>query len=169
MAYPPPTEKQAKILWASVTALAVGVLVALMAIMVLGMVRVASVLSSVLLPLAIAGVIAYLLDPVVDWFQKKRGFKRQNSIILVFIIALLLVGGLVASVVPPLIDQTTKLTTEFPRIVKNFQDKVGSGVTPSGPGGSARWATDRWISPGSSPSSPNTTMIPGRCWNGSAA
>jgi len=87
-------------------------------------------------------VIAYLLDPVVDWFQKKRGFKRQNSIILVFIIALLLVGGLVASVVPPLIEQTTKLTSDFPRIVKTFQDKVGSGPAPNEPGDSQTTSTN---------------------------
>ncbi|MCH2382047.1 MAG: AI-2E family transporter, partial [Pedosphaera sp.] len=142
MAYPPPTEKQARILWTSVTALAVGVLIGLTGVLVLGMAKLASMISSVLLPLAIAGVIAYLLDPVVDWFQKKRGFKRQNSIILVFIIALLLVGGLVGAVVPPLIEQTTKLTTEFPGIVKKIQDKVGSGVTPSGPGGSQTTSTN---------------------------
>ncbi len=59
MAYPPPTEKQAKILWASVTALAIGVLAGLMGILALGMAKLASMLSSVLLPLAIAGVIAY--------------------------------------------------------------------------------------------------------------
>ena len=139
MAYPPPTEKQAKILWASVTALAIGVLIGLIGVLVLGMAKLASMISSVLLPLAIAGVIAYLLDPVVDWFQKKRGFKRQNSIILVFIIALLLVGGLVASVVPPLIEQTTKLTSDFPGIVKTFQDKVGSGPAPNAP------ATSDWF------------------------
>ena len=142
MAYPPPTEKQAKILWASVTALAIGVLIGLMGVLVLGMAKLASMISSVLLPLAIAGVIAYLLDPVVDWFQKKRGFKRQNSIILVFIIALLLVGGLVASVVPPLIEQTTKLTSDFPRIVKTFQDKVGSGPAPNEPGDSQTTSTN---------------------------
>jgi predicted PurR-regulated permease PerM len=142
MAYPPPTEKQAKILWASVTALAIGVLIGLIGVLVLGMAKLVSMISSVLLPLAIAGVIAYLLDPVVDWFQKKRGFKRQNSIILVFIIALLLVGGVVASVVPPLIEQTTKLTSDFPRIVKTFQDKVGSGPAPNEPGDSQTTSTN---------------------------
>jgi len=142
MAYPPPTEKQARILWTSVTALAVGVLLALIALLTLGIAWVVNALSSVLIPLAIAGVIAYLLDPIVDWFQRKRGFKRQNAIILVFCIAVLLVGGLVASVVPPLIDQTTKLTTEFPGIVKKFQDEVGSGVIPSGPGGSQTTSTN---------------------------
>ena len=102
-------------------------------VLVLGMAKLASMISSVLLPLAIAGVIAYLLDPVVDWFQKKRGFKRQNSIILVFVIALLLVGGLVASVVPSLISQVSKLTTDFPGNAKKFQESVSSFVNSGDP------------------------------------
>ena len=133
MAYPPPTEKQAKILWTSVTALAVGVLLALIALLTLGVGWVVNALSSVLIPLAIAGVIAYLLDPIVDWFQKKRGFKRQNSIILVFCIAVLLVGGVVASVVPSLISQVNELTTEFPKQAKKFQVSVSSIVKTGDP------------------------------------
>ena len=133
MAYPPPTEKQAKILWTSVTALAVGVLLALIALLTLGVGWVVNALSSVLIPLAIAGVIAYLLDPIVDWFQKKQGFKRQNAIILVFCIAVLLVGGVVASVVPSLISQVNELTTEFPKQAKKFQVSVSSIVKTGDP------------------------------------
>ena len=133
MAYPPPTEKQAKILWTSVTALAVGVLLALITLLTLGVGWVVNALSSVLIPLAIAGVIAYLLDPIVDWFQKKRGFKRQNAIILVFCIAVLLVGGVVASVVPSLISQVNELTTEFPKQAKKFQVSVSSIVKTGDP------------------------------------
>ena len=131
MAYPPPTEKQARILWTSVTALAVGVLLALMALLTLGIAWVVNTLSSVLIPLAIAGVIAYLLDPIVDWFQKKRSFKRQNAIIMVFCIAVLLVGGMVASVVPSLISQVGKLSTEFPKKAEQFQKSVSSIVSPA--------------------------------------
>ena len=133
MAYPPPTEKQAKILWTSVTALAVGVLLALIALLTLGVGWVVNALSSVLIPLAIAGVIAYLLDPIVNWFQKKHGFKRQNAIILVFCIAVLLVGGVVASVVPSLISQVNELTTEFPKQAKKFQVSVSSIVKTGDP------------------------------------
>ncbi|MED5277494.1 MAG: hypothetical protein VYD86_00135, partial [Verrucomicrobiota bacterium] len=64
MAFPPPTEKQAKILWTSITALAVGILLALIAALLLGVAWVANTLSSVLIPLAIAGIVAYLLDPL---------------------------------------------------------------------------------------------------------
>ena len=130
MAFPPPTEKQAKILWTSITALAVGILLALIAALLLGVAWVANTLSSVLIPLAIAGIVAYLLDPLVDWFHKKRGMQRQSAIILVFTIALMLVGGLVASIVPALIGQATKLTTEFPKKAKVFQQKVSNLASP---------------------------------------
>ena len=130
MAFPPPTEKQAKFLWTSITALAVGILLTLIAALLLGVAWVANTLSSVLIPLAIAGIVAYLLDPLVDWFHKKRGMQRQSAIILVFTIALMLVGGLVASIVPALIGQATKLTTEFPKKAKVFQQKVSNLESP---------------------------------------
>ena len=130
MAFPPPTEKQAKTLWTSITALAVGILLTLIAALLLGVAWVANTLSSVLIPLAIAGIVAYLLDPLVDWFHKKRGMQRQSAIILVFTIALMLVGGLVASIVPALIGQATKLTTEFPKKAKVFQQKVSNLASP---------------------------------------
>ena len=128
MAFHPPTEKQAKILWTSFTALAIGILITLTSLLLIGVSWIANALSSVLIPLAIAGIIAYLLDPVVDWFHKKQGMKRHNAIILVFIIAILLIGGLVASIIPALIDEASKLKTEFPKQAKVFQQKVNSLV-----------------------------------------
>ena len=128
MTIPPPTEKQAKILWASFTTLAIGILITLTALLMIGVGWIANALSSVLIPLAIAGIIAYLLDPVVDWCHKKRGMKRHNAIILVFVISILLVGGLLASIVPALIDEATNLKTEFPKQAKIFQQKVNSLV-----------------------------------------
>ena len=152
MAYPPPTEKQARILWTSVTALAVGILLTLIALLTLGIAWVVNALSSVLIPLAIAGVIAYLLDPIIDWFQRKRGFKRQNAIILVFCIAVLIVGGVMASVVPSLISQVSDLTNEFPKQVKKFQENVSSIVKPVDPAKSANTSTNApaepvWLKP----------------------
>ena len=128
MTFPPPTEKQAKILWASFTTLAIGILLTLTALLLVGVGWIANALSSVLIPLAIAGIIAYLLDPVVDWFHKNQKMKRHNAIILVFLIAILLVGGLIASIVPALIDEARKLKTEFPKQAKVFQQKVNSLV-----------------------------------------
>jgi len=67
MAFPTPTEKQAKILWLSLTFLAVAVLLSLVVAFAWLIGWMLSQLSSVLFPLAIAGIIAYLLDPLVDF------------------------------------------------------------------------------------------------------
>ncbi|MFN7141266.1 MAG: hypothetical protein ACK4UN_18215, partial [Limisphaerales bacterium] len=71
MNMPPPTEKQARVLWFSLTALAVAVLIGLIGLLFWGLGWVLDKLTPVLLPLALAGVIAYLLDPVVDFLERK--------------------------------------------------------------------------------------------------
>ena len=106
MAFPSPSEKQAKVLWFSLTALAIAVFLALLATMFYGVAWVLDRLSPVLLPLAVAGILAFLLNPLVDFFEHKmsakvsrlfyniRNPKRVKAIILVFIIAV----GIVSTV-----------------------------------------------------------------------
>ena len=67
MNLPPPSPRQSQLIWAALTGLAVAALVALVVALVWGAGKVLGLLSPVLWPLAIAGVIAYLLDPVVDF------------------------------------------------------------------------------------------------------
>ena len=88
---PPPHPAQVRILWWTVTALAVAVLVGLVAGLVWGVGQVLGVLSPVLWPLALAGVLSYLLDPVVD-FIERRGIARARAISLVFVSALVIVA-----------------------------------------------------------------------------
>src|SRR5689334_6408073 len=90
MNFPPPTDKQARILWRAATAFAIALLVASLVLCVWGLGWLLKLLSPVLWPLAIAGVIAYLLDPVVD-FLERRKVSRQRAILLVFGLGLILV------------------------------------------------------------------------------
>ena len=66
MNVPPPTEKQARLFWAALTGLAIAIIVALLVALVWGLGRVLNVFAPVIWPLAVAGVLACLLDPVVD-------------------------------------------------------------------------------------------------------
>ncbi|NBQ23918.1 MAG: AI-2E family transporter, partial [Verrucomicrobia bacterium] len=70
MAFPGPTPKQATLLWTALSGLAIAVILGLLGAFFTGMGWLANQLSSVLLPLAVAGIIAYLLDPVVDWLER---------------------------------------------------------------------------------------------------
>jgi predicted PurR-regulated permease PerM len=127
MSFPSPTEKQARILWLSITALAIGVLLALIGLLLWGFGWVLRELSDVLLPLAIAGVIAYLLDPVVDFFESKK-IPRTRAILLVFFICVMLFLILAAAIVPQLIRETENLVRQLPTYTDQLQDKFKKWV-----------------------------------------
>ncbi len=123
MNLPPPTPKQAHIIWLALTALAIGVLVVLAVALIWGLGRVLHILAPVLWPLAVAGVIAYLLDPVVDLLQRK-GVPRTRAIIFVFVIAVVFLLGLVGSVVPQIITETRDLSVRIPNYTTNLQNRI---------------------------------------------
>ena len=58
-------------LWFSLTVLAIAVFLALLALMFYGVGWLLARLTPVLLPLAIAGILAFLLNQLVDFFEPK--------------------------------------------------------------------------------------------------
>lgn len=123
MSFPPPTANQAKVLWISLTALSIGVIIALLAGFVWGAGWVLGQLSSILLPLAVAGIAAYILDPVVDHLEKRR-IPRHWGISLVFLLALVVLVLLLATVVPRLIEEVRDLAHQTPDFAKDVKEKV---------------------------------------------
>jgi predicted PurR-regulated permease PerM len=120
---PPPTERQARILWFALTGLAIAVIVTLITGLIWGLGQVLQILAPVLWPLAVAGVIAYLLDPVVDWFESRR-LSRAHAIVLVFVIALLIVAGIFGSVMPQIIGETRQFIARVPDISAKLEHRV---------------------------------------------
>jgi predicted PurR-regulated permease PerM len=128
MSFPPPTEKQARVIWFAVTGLAMAALVLLGVALIWGLGKVLNMLSPVLWPLAIAGVLAYLLDPVVDLFEK-RGLPRTRAILCVFGLALVIFLSLAASVVPQLVAETSDLGRRIPGYTRTIRTRVESWIT----------------------------------------
>ncbi len=126
--FPPPTPKQAKTIWLAVTGLAIATLVALVVGLIWGLGMALNILSPVLWPLALAGVIAYLLDPVVD-FLEGRGVPRTRAILCVFALAFMLMIALLSSVVPQLVIETRQLATRIPDYSKSLKRHVESWIT----------------------------------------
>src|SRR5438552_4978109 len=118
MSFPPPTPGQARLIWLALGALAAAILAGVSAGVVWGFGRVLHLLSPVLWPLAVAGVIAYLLDPLVD-FIERRGAPRPRAILCVFTLAAVIVLGLVASVVPQVVRETQQLAQKIPSYSAN--------------------------------------------------
>lgn len=123
MSLQPPSPQQARIIWLALTGLALATLVALIAGAVWGLGHVVQILSPVLWPLAVAGVLAYLLDPVVDWLEKK-GVPRTRAIVCVFVAALLLIGGIFGSVIPQIVVQTRELARNIPGYTARLEERV---------------------------------------------
>lgn len=123
MNFPPPTERQARILWFALTALAIAVVTALLVVLIWGLGRALGLLSPVLWPLAIAVVVAYLLDPVVDWLEA-RNVPRPRAILLVSIVAFAFVTAVLASLVPQLIVETRELAAKVPEYSQRLKHRV---------------------------------------------
>ncbi|MBN1336825.1 MAG: AI-2E family transporter [Deltaproteobacteria bacterium] len=60
-----------------------------------------------------ATAIAYVLDPLVDRFER-RGRSREIAIVVIFLVGLVLLGGLLALVIPALTSQVATLAGNIP-------------------------------------------------------
>ncbi len=144
MSFPLPTAKQARVLWLSLTGLAIGIMVALAGLLLWSFAWLINTLSSVLLPLAIAAIVSYLLDPVVDYLEQKK-IPRTRGILLVFFLALMIVLMMLATVVPQLIVETTQLINSIPEYSHNLQHKLGEWLSKSPWGLKAKAAWDEQL------------------------
>lgn len=106
-----PTEFQRKTLWRAITGIGVFTIGFLLIFLVWLLSQVLGYLQPVLIPIAISGIVAYLLDPFVTWFQKK-GLSRLKSVVTVFtsFIVLIVVMGLI--VIPPMVSQAKGLLNQ---------------------------------------------------------
>lgn len=140
MSVPSPTPKQAHILWTALTALAIAIFVALLVLLIWALGQILQLLSPVLWPLAVGGILAYLLDPVVDFLERKK-VPRGRAILLVFFCAVVMVGGFIASVVPRLVHETADLVADVPAYSRQIQTKVSEWISKS------PWGTKKPVGP----------------------
>jgi predicted PurR-regulated permease PerM len=130
MDFPPPSDRQARLIWSALTGLAVAMLVALVVALVWGLGQVLGVLSPVLWPLAIAGVVAYLLDPVVDFLERRR-IPRPRAILGVFVLAVVIVAAVAGSILPRIINETRELAQRVPAYAQKVERRVDSSSSAS--------------------------------------
>ena len=120
-----PTPFQQRTLWNAATGVSIMILGALMVGLVWLIGKVFGFLQPVLIPLIVAGIVAYVLDPVVRLLQK-RGLSRLWSVVTVFAAILAFIALLVIALIPAvdqgrgLLKKTfSKPTTEQQAIVES--------------------------------------------------
>ncbi len=127
MTFPPPTPGQAKLIWLALTGLCVALLFGLFAGLIWSLGQILGILAPVLWPLAVAAVLALLLDPVVDGLERK-GLPRVRAIVCVFALAFAVLLGLLGSIVPQVVRETQQLALRIPGYATTIQARVEQWV-----------------------------------------
>ena len=99
-----PSAFQRKTLWRALTGVAIFIIGLLLVGLIWLLGQILGYLQPVLVPLAVAGIVAYLLDPVVSWLQKK-GLSRIKAVITVFASFTLMICLVAWMILPPMIAQ----------------------------------------------------------------
>ena len=119
-----PTPWQRKTMWSALAALAVVVIGAIAVGLVWLVSTVIGFLQPILIPFAIAGVMAYLLEPVVAKIAS-WGTSRQRAVISVFALVTLMLAGVMLWVIPAIWVQTGRLVHKVPAYRDAIIQKVG--------------------------------------------
>lgn len=77
---------------------------------------------SVLAPFIIAFAFAYALMPVLNWLQKKK-IRKPLAVMIIVLALVLIVGGLIAIILPMIYDQLTLLAKMIIEVLENIGDK----------------------------------------------
>ncbi len=115
-----PTRNQLRLCWAALTGLSAAILLLLGAGAIFLIVRLIGFLQPVLLPFAIAGILAYLLEPVVAFFCR-RGASRTVGTLIVFALFTLFALGAMLSVVPTAWEEGRAFIRNFPTYAQQVQ------------------------------------------------
>lgn len=110
-------------MWTAITALSITSIGAIAVGLIYLLTRIIAFLQPILIPFALAGVIAYLLDPAVRWIER-RGLSRQRAVLLVFAAFTLLITGLGLWIVPKIIRQSDNLDERF----RSYSQTAGNAV-----------------------------------------
>ncbi len=89
----------------------------ILAVVVLG--RLVGAFSSVLWPLALAGVLALILRPLVELIERRLQLRRFTAVVLLYGLFVLLAGAGVIALVPPLAQQLIDFIFYVPTLWEN--------------------------------------------------
>src|ERR1700720_214895 len=118
-----PTPWQQRTMWAALTAFFVVLLIVIAGVVVYVGANLISFLQPILIPVAIAVILTYLLDPLVT--RMSRGtLSRTKAVALVFAIAFFSLGGLGAWLVPTISIQSANFARQIPAYTERARDYI---------------------------------------------
>jgi len=110
-------------MWAALTALFVVLLIVIAGAVVYVGANLISFLQPILIPVAIAAILAYLLDPLVtELCRRKMG--RGMAIAVIFVSVFIALVGLIWWVVPTISMQSANFARELPGYTQKARDRI---------------------------------------------
>jgi predicted PurR-regulated permease PerM len=88
----------------------------LLYVLLAGVARFISAFSGVIWPLAVAGILALLMRPVVTVFEQRLKVKRPVAVVLLYFLFVLLVAGLLVAFLPALVSQLLEFVAYLPTL-----------------------------------------------------
>lgn len=114
-----PNAFQRSTLWMAITCVSITTIAAVLVGLIYLATKLIAFLQPILIPFAVAGVLAYLLEPVVASLAK-RGIKRQHAVMGVFVLATGMFVGILFLIVPAVEKQTGEFAAAlFGRVDKD--------------------------------------------------
>src|SRR6266700_2811959 len=118
-----PTPWQRKTMWAALTAFFVVLLIIIVSAVIWTGANIISFLQPILIPVAIAGILTYLLDPLVTKMSRDT-LSRTKAIALLFALAFFALGGLVAWLVTTISIQSANFAKQVPAYTEKARDRI---------------------------------------------
>ena len=112
-----PTPWQKKTLWNAITSLSLLVIASIFVFAIYVATRILTFLQPFLLPVAVAAVLAFLLEPVVNWLTRRR-LPRLLAVIIVFGTFVLGAALLMVGVIPAIYSEGVKFSSTLPAYVE---------------------------------------------------
>jgi predicted PurR-regulated permease PerM len=112
-----PTPWQKKTLWNAITSISLLVIASIVVFAIYVATRILAFLQPFLLPVAVAAVLAFLLEPLVSWLTR-RHLPRLLAVVIVFGMFVLGAALLVVGVVPSIYNESVKFSSALPGYVE---------------------------------------------------
>ena len=119
-----PSAYQKKALWTAITTLSVAVVATLVIGLIWIVTRVLAFLQPILIPFAVAGVLAYLLEPIVLKLKAWTGLSRQKAVWVVFTVSIAVITGIMFVIIPAFVHQGADLAVKMPEYKKMARKNV---------------------------------------------
>ncbi len=123
-----PSIFQRKTWWAALTTLAVLILAGTLALSIFLLSKLVVYLQVLLIPLAMAGIMAYLLAPVMVWLCR-CGISRVWAVMLIFLAILLVLVSIFVWVAPPAYRQGSEFVQQFPQYANRIKELINEGIS----------------------------------------